>query len=134
MSNLDGALVVRVDAEHLPGWRYQLWLGEPHPRTDLGIVERTDQLWPEAQRRVGAHLGLADGSYYAELVVPRPTGLPDGARVEVPTDDGRRVSGIVVAWAQGGVHVDAEETGIGIYAPEEVTPLEEDRVTPDELT
>jgi hypothetical protein len=32
------------------------------------------------------------------------------------------------------VHVDADETGIGIYAPEEVTPAEEDRAAPDELT
>jgi hypothetical protein len=134
VSSFDGAQPVRVDVEHLPGWRYRLWLGEPYPRADLGEVDRTHQLWPEAQRRVGEHLGLADGSYYAEFVVPRPAGLPDGARVQVPADDGRRLRGIVVAWAQGGVHVNADETGLGIYAPEEVTLLEERRAAPDELT
>jgi hypothetical protein len=131
VSSLDGAVVVRVDVEHLPGWRYRLWLGELHPRTDLGTVDRTDQLGPEAQRRVGQHLGLGDGTYYAELVVPRPARLGDGARVAVPTDDGRQMSGTVVGWAQGGVHVDADEVGVGVYAPEEVTLLRKDQVDLD---
>ena len=96
MSSFDGALVVLVDVEHLPGRRYRLSLGEPYPHADLREVDRTDQLWPEAQRRVGEHGGTVG--------------------------------------AQGGVHVDANETGIGIYAPEEVTSLEENPVVPDELT
>ncbi len=134
MSSMEGADVVRVDAEHLPGWRYRLWLGEPYQRTDLGTVGRTDQLWPEAQRRVGEHLGLTAGSYYAELSVPRPAQMEDGARVEVPADDGRRLPGTIVAWAQGGVHVRVDEEGVGVYAPEEVTLVEGGSSAPDELT
>jgi hypothetical protein len=134
MSSMDGADVVRVDAEHLPGSRYRLWLGEPHQRTDLGVVERTDQLWPEAQRRVGEHLGLAAGSYYAELVVPRPAPMTDGSRVEVLADDGRRLPGTIVAWAQGGVHVRVEEEGVGVYAPEEVFLLDDGSSATGELT
>ena len=129
MSSFDGAEAIRVDVEHLPGWRYRLWLGEPYARTDLGIVDRTDQVWPEAQRRVGEHLGrVADGSYYAELVNPRPPQVRDGDRVTVRTDDGRRLAATVVGWVQGGVLVDADDEGGGIYAPEDVTfPGESDR-------
>jgi hypothetical protein len=134
MSALDGAEVIRVDVEHLPGWRYRLWMGEPYERTDLGVVERTHQLGPEAQRRVGEHLGLAAGSYYAELFVPRPAQMEDGARVEVLTDDGRRLPGTIVAWAQGGVHVRVDETGVGVYAPEEVTLPGDGGSAADELT
>ena len=133
MSALDGAEVIRVDVEHLPGWRYRLWLGEPYPRTDLGIVDKTHDVGPEAQRRVGEHLGLAPGSYYAELFVPRPAQMEDGSRVEVPTDDGRRLPGTIVGWAQGGVHIRVDETGVGVYAPEEVRPLR-DGPPPSELT
>jgi len=46
---------------------------------------------PEAQRRVGEYLGPVAGSYYAELVIPRPERIREGGRVEIRTEDeGRR--------------------------------------------
>ena len=134
MSALDGAEVIRVDVEHLPGWRYRLWLGEPYPRTDLGIVERTDQLGPESTKRVGEHLSMAAGGYYADLHIPRPPQVRDGDRVTVRTDDGRHLGATVFGWVQGGVLVVADEEGGGIYAPEDVTFPSEDQHDPDELT
>lgn len=73
-----------------------------------GFLDRTNQLWPEAQRRVGEHLGLAPGSYYADLAVPRPECVRDGDRVVVRAEDGRPHSGRVIGWVQGGVFVDTE--------------------------
>jgi hypothetical protein len=134
VASLENAVVVRVDVEHLPGWRYRLWLGEPYQRTDLGVVDRTDQLWPEAQRRVGEHLGLPAGGYYADLVVPRPEQVRNGDRVTVRTDGGRQLGATVIGWVQGGVLVDADEEGGGIYAPEDVTFPAGSTWPPGELT
>jgi hypothetical protein len=132
MSSLDGAQVVRVDVEHLPDRRYRLWLGEPYPRTDLGTVDRTAELGPESMRRVGEQLGLEPGSYYAELEIPQPDYVVDGGRVVVVDPrDGREVAGTVIAWINGEVWVDcgADIAG-GMYAPEDVTFLVEDRQDP----
>ena len=136
MSSYDGALAVRVDVELLPDRRYRLWLGEPFPRTDLGTVDRAADLGPESMTRVGDHLGLEPGSFYADLEVPRPDYVIDGARVVVVDPrDGRQVDGTVITWIDGGVWVDAgEDRAGGMYAAEEITFLPEDRASPYYLT
>jgi hypothetical protein len=135
VSSFDGALAVLVDVEHLPDRRYRLWLGEPYPRTDLGVVDRTHELGPESRRRVAQHLQLSlEGEeFYVELRSPRPDYVRIGARVIVRTDDGRALDGTVGGWIQGGVLINAVGEGHGIYAPEDVTFLEEPS-GPDELT
>ena len=67
-------------------------------------------------------------------MVPRPQQVCDGDRVVVRTDDGRRLGATVIGWVQGGVLVDADEEGVGIYAPEDVTFPAGSAVPPDELT
>jgi hypothetical protein len=136
VSNFDGVPGFHVVAEHLPGHRHRLWLGEPHSGTDLGTFDRGTPLWPEAQRRVGEHLGLPDGSYYVDVTIPRPDFVVDGGRVVV-TDprDGRRVEGTVITWVDGEVWVDAgDDIAGGMYAPHEITFLSGERSASDELT
>jgi hypothetical protein len=122
VSSFDGAPSARVDVEHLPDRTYRLWLdgdgdGE---RVDLGVVTRTRQLGPEAKRRAVAHLGLDPEWFYVDLRSPQPPYVVVGARVTVVEDDGNEHAGTVVAWAEGGVHVRVDGTGVGVYAPEEV--------------
>jgi hypothetical protein len=135
VSSFDGALAVPVDVEHLPDRRYRLWLGEPYPRTDLGVVDRTHELGPESRLRVARELQLnIEGEeFYVELRNPRPDYVRIGDRVVARAEDTEACDGTVVGWIQGGVLVHEAGNGHGIYAPEEVT-FPEEPSGPDELT
>jgi hypothetical protein len=127
VSNLDGAPVFYVDAEHLPDRRMQLWLREGESRTSLGYLDQLLACHPIIEERVAAHLGLTTSFFIVEARIPRPPYVQIGQRVVVVADEGRLTDGVVIAWVNGAAYVrpvdpvTGEEFGGGFYAPEEIT-------------